>query len=279
MENQYLYGKFEDDNKEKTMSFRVSKETHKLFETHARETYGDVSNGLKEIFLDYMSNHAFRRQSLMGSVRMFIPKYENGEEIKTHRYLPCWESSMGNIPYPSDLLELSNVILNSHLIWDYTKLDLDNWINEESYERDSGFVSKDSDYSIEDGFVVEFHVNNQLDWFRNGVYCVNDEKYKEDDHHRGLIIINHEDIVYYVEFIFEVTPKNIYPVEMLFSRLVTNQEAFEHAMECGNLELAKLIDGFNEGTSNIEHDKQLLLDKRENLLHQIEEIDDKLSKF
>ena len=279
MENFYLFGKFRDDKKEKTMSFRVSKETHKLFETHAKYTYGDVSNGLKEIFIDYMSRHAFRRQSLTSTIKIFIPKCENEEEFENHSHLPTMEFELIGIVPPSNLVDIGNVIVDSDWIKDYNTLDLSKWYIKDSYEDDSGWISKNSVYNIDEGFVVEFPLNNHLDWNRKGVYCINDENLKEDDVHSGLVIVDYEDIVYYVEFIFSIYREKSYPIKVFITHLLTNKDAFERALDCGNLELAKVIDSFNEGTSNIEHDKQMLLDKRENLINQIREIDDKLSKF
>ena len=278
MEHKYLFGKFRDKGKDKTLSFRVSKETHDLFKKHADYNFGDVAKGLKEIFIDYMSQHAFRRQTLTHNVKMFIPKCDE-DDFKNQIYLPCDSYNVGITNIPFDLLDLENVIIDSHVIRDYSKLDLSIWSNKDSYEDDSGWVSKTSSYNIDDGFIVEFSINNQLDRDKNGVYCINDEKDEENNTHEGLVIINYEDVVYYVDFLFTIDLDDVSPINLISPQLITNEEAFERAWECGNLELAKLIDGFKEGISNIEHDKQLLLEKRENLILQVEEIDDKLSKF
>ena len=278
MENRYLFGKYEDDKKEKTMSFRVSKETSDLFERYSKSNYGDISKGLKEIFLDFLSQRAFRRQSLTKNVRMFVPKCKDEEEFEKHSDIPFNDFNVGSVPIPFDLMDLENVIVGERGIWDYTKLDLSNWINEQNYNDDSGWVSKKG-YNICDGFVIEFPLNNQLDNEKHGIYCINDDRDEENNAHSGIAIVNYEDVVYYISFIFTIESKRTYPIDVSYPMLMTNEEAFEYAWECGNLELAKLIDGFNEGTSNIEHDKQMLLEKRENLIQQIGEIDDKLSKF
>ena len=278
MEHKYLFGKFRDERKEKTLSFRVSKETHDLFKKHADYNFGDVSKGLKEIFIDYMSQHAFRRQTLTHNVKMFIPKC-NEEDFEKQISLPCDNYNIGITNIPFDLLDLENVIIDSRGITDYSKLDLNIWSNKDSYEDDSGWVSKNSSYNIDDGFIVEFSINNQLDKDKHGIYCINDEKDEENNAHSGLVIVSHEDMVYYVEFLFTIDLDDMSPIDVISPQLITNEDAFQLAWDCGNLELAKLIDSFKDGISNIEHDKEMLMEKREHLLHQIEEIDDKLSKF
>lgn len=46
-----------------TLCCRISEETKKIFETHAKSKYGDVNTGLKKILFSYMSQYPFRRQS------------------------------------------------------------------------------------------------------------------------------------------------------------------------------------------------------------------------
>ena len=281
MVKHYIFGKFQDNEKETTMSFRVSKETKDLFETHANAIYGGTSNALKEIFLDYMSQYAFRRQTLKEFVRIFVPRCENEEEFEKHGFLPFvdYVSPHWDFEYPKDLLDVKNVIVPPHAVKDVRDWDLDNVMVRDEFDELEGWIHKKSSYELEDGYVIEFPVNNQLDVNVEGIYCFRDDNDLISSH-RGLFILDVGDMVYYIHypFVFQ-EDKSFYPVEMVSPILISNKEAYDYAMDCGNLELAKLIDSFNEGTSNIEHDKQLLMDKRENLIHQIDEIDDKLSKF
>ena len=281
MVKHYIFGKYVDNEKESTMSFRVSKETKKLFETHANAKFGGTSNGLKEIFLDYMSQHAFRRQSLKEFVRIFVPRCESEEDLEKHGFLPYvdYVSPHWEFEYPKDLLDVKNVIVPPHAIKDVRDWDLDNEMIRDEYDELEGWIHKKSSYELEEGYVIEFPVNNQLDVNVEGIYCVsNDEDMFSS--HCGLFIVEVDGMVYYIHypFVFD-SEKTFYPVDLVSPTLHTNEEAYKHAMDCGNLELAKLIDSFNEGTSNIEHDKQMMLEKRENLLNQVREIDEKLSNF
>ena len=270
-----------DNEKETTMSFRVSKETKKLFETHANTKFGGTSNGLKEIFLDYMSCYAFRRQSLKEFVRIFVPRCESEDDLEKHNFLPHEDYGIHHydFEFPKDLLDVHNVVVPPQAIKDVRDWDLSKELILDAYNDLKHFVYKNSSYQIEDGFIIEFPVNNQLDKNINGIYGSNDEEYSVSSH-EGMFIVEYEGMIYYIVYFFDFeSDKSFYPVELQYPRLVSNRDAFQYAMDCGNLELAKLIDSFNEGTSNIEHDKQLLREKRENLLHQLDEIDVKLSKF
>lgn len=281
MVKHYIFGKYVDNEKETTMSFRVSKETKELFETHANAIYGGTSNGLKEIFLDYMSQYAFRRQSLKEFVRIFVPFCENEEDLEKHGFLPYidYVSPHWDFEYPKDLEDVRNVVVPPRAIKDVRGWDLSKELIKDSYDDLKHWIYKESSYQLEDGFVIEFPVNNQLDMDVDGIYRLGDED-ELISSHGGIFIVEYEGFVYYICYAFEFNEdKSYYPVDFKYLRLVSNEEAFFHAMDCGNLELAKLIDSFNEGTSNIEHDKQLLMEKRDNLLNQVREINDKISKF
>ena len=280
MDKHYIFGKFQDNEKERTMSFRVSKETKDLFETHANAIYGGVSNALKEIFLDYMSQYAFKRQTLNQYVRIFIPFCKDEEDFVKHGFLPYIDYISPNWDdYPKDLVDVNNVVIPPHRIYDVGNWDLSNEFLRDNYEDLNHWIHKESSYELEDGLVIVFPVNNQLDKNVNGIYCW-DEDEEMISSHKGLFIVEFGGMVYYIRYAFEFKQdKMFYPVELKYPMLISNREAFSDAMDCDNIELAKLIDSFNEGTSNIEHDKQLLLEKRENLIHQLDEINVKLSKF
>lgn len=274
----HYFGKFRDNSKEETMSFRISKETKDLFKTHAEKHYGGTANALKEIFLEYMSQYAFKRQTINKFVNIWIPRCDSEEDFHKYPLLPERED-MGVLIPPSQLDDLNNVIVESQYIDDVRGWDLDNEFVKTNYDDLDGWITKDSLYRLEDGIVITTPLNNQLDSYNEGIYGRIDFGDDTSSHH-GISIVEFEGVVYYVIYTFEINPnENLYPVKMFSPLLVTNRDAFDYAMDCGNRDLAVLIDSFNDGTSNIEDDKQLLLDKRENLLHQLDEIDDKLSKF
>lgn len=274
----YFFGKFRDDDKEETMSFRISKETKDLFKTHAEKRYGGISNALKEIFLEYMSQYAFKRQTINKFVNIWIPRCESEADFHKHKLLPKQEDIGVLIP-PSKKEDLNNVIVESQYIEDVRGWDLDNEFVKSTYDDYDRWLTKDSMYQLDEGIVITTPLNNQLDSYKDGIYGGIDFGDNLAIHH-GISIVEFEGVVYYIIYSFEINPnETINPVNILSPLLVTNREAFDYAMDCGNRDLAVLIDSFNEGTSNIEDDKQLLLEKRENLLHQLDEIDDKLSKF
>ena len=274
----YYFGKFRDDNGDATMSFRISKETKELFKTHAEKRYGGTANALKEIFLEYMSRYAFRRQTIDYFVRIWIPRCESEEDFHKYQLLPV-DSDYGSLIPPTKLDDLNNVIVESHNIEDVRTWDLEDDFVKSNYDDLNGWIEKKSMYCLDDGIVITIPLNNQLDSDNEGIYggvgFENNLSY-----HHGISIVEFEGVVYYVLYSFQINPNTtIYPVEIFSALLVTNRDAFNYAVDCGNMDLAVLIDTFNEDTSNIEDDKQLLLDKRENLLHQLDEIDEKLSKF
>lgn len=274
----YFFGKFRDDEKEETMSFRISKQTKELFKTHAEKRYGGTSNALKEIFLEYMSQYAFRRQTIDYFVRIWIPICESEEDFDKYPLLPI-DSDYGSLILPQKIDDLNNVIVESQDIEDVRTWDLNDGFLKSKYDDLKGWLDKKSRYTLEEGIVITIPLNNQLDSYNEGIFgSVGFDKCLST--HHGISIVEFEGVVYYVLYSFTINPnKTIYPVEIYSPLLVTNRDAFNHAVDCGNMDLAVLIDTFNDDTSNIEDDKQLLLDKRENLLRQLDEIDEKLSKF
>ena len=150
MVKHYIFGKYVDNEKETTMSFRVSKETKELFETHANAIYGGTSNGLKEIFLDYMSQYAFRRQSLKEFVRIFVPFCENEEDLEKHGFLPYidYVSPHWDFEYPKSLEDVRNVIVPPRAIKDVRGWDLSKELIKDSYDDLKHWIYKDSSYPV-----------------------------------------------------------------------------------------------------------------------------------
>lgn len=270
MEN--LFGKYEDNGKEKTMSFRVSKETQRIFDIHAKKFYGDRGEGLKKIFLDYMSQYAFKRQSLTYLYGVYIPKKE--KQIKYKNDILCYRDEGGG-NFLSNLDDIKNVIVDKG-IWE-----LKHYAESTAYYEDNpkGDLEKYywdcEDIDLDDFIYIKFELNNQLDEAADGIYSIAPEK-DAANIHQGLIIVPYLDDVYYVTFSFSV--ESGYVSSPTFC-LISNSEAYSEAIRCDNLDLAKMIDAFNDGTSNIEKNKEFLKEKRESLIQQIKEIDNLLSQF
>ena len=285
---------FHDNGKEKTLAFRVSKETYDLFKPHAEAKYGTVADGLKRIFLRYMSQYAFKRQLFKKVVYLFVPIFAKEKEILISDKNFVLPDSLRMEPFTIssrvNLFDINNIIISKEGIKDFRNFKTlneynDNELTDDEYERlfDTNEVYKrmckqfsyESDFTLNDGVIVECPLNNLLDRYVNGIY---NWTINNNYGHEGLIIFEFEEKYYYVVFCFET---KYYPVTQKFfnSRLVSNEEAYEKAMECGNIELAKFIDNFNKGLSNIEKNKTMLLDKKEKLLQQINEIDEKLTKL
>ena len=282
MEKQYLFGKFEDNSKEKTMSFRVSKETHDLFEVYANAKWGNTSNALKEMFLEHMSQYSFRRQTLNFFTRVFIPtkgEFDIPDSPRMFISINNPSYTVSEIYLKDDLLDLRNVILSQKNVTDYRGLiDSEDEAIQEDIKESERWLEKKSGYHVDDGFFVDIPLNNHLDSNHEGIYCSGmRENYFQ---HTGLNILNYEGETYYLTYEFNHNPDDMFdPISFRYGITHDNQTAFKQSLACDNIELCKLIDSFNEGTSNIEKDKELLLDKKEKLLNQIEEIDDILSKF
>lgn len=276
-----LFGNYKDNGKEKSMSFRVSKETQRIFDIHSKKVYGGRSEGLKKIFLDYMSKHAFKRQSLNYKIRIYVPRKGTPYESKP-LFLPFQDHIQNVSPmYFKDLDNVENIVISGLGIV-YSKerdeqydSEVDSLINED-YQ---SFLTKyypHPDVDIRDFLVVEIALNNFLDYEMDGIYS-NNPNSKNDSWHSGLNIVDYNGEVYYISYSFEIDPSG--EVVVHSPLLLSNGNSYNFALDCGNIELSKLIDRFNDGTSNIQKNKQLLNEKRENLLKQLEEIDKTLSKL
>ena len=270
-----IFGKLQDKGKEKIISFRVSKETYDLFKPHAESKFGDVSNGLKEIFLDYMSQYPLRRQSLRQCIRIFVPIFKENTNMGNLPYKLDFDDSL--ISCPDDMEDIENTLLSKEYISDFRKVDLSGWWVEETYNELSGWLSKDTDYALEDGVVIESPLNNFLDDNFEGIYSSGEEN---PNHHLGLIIFKFEGEYYYIIISFKVFKYNdSFKIRSWSPWMVSNNDAYKIAIDMGNVNLAKFIDKFNKGVSNVETNKQLLIDKKKDLLHQLEVVEDRLSKL
>lgn len=275
MDNDSIFGRYtdkEEGNKSPTLTCRVSKETKKLFEAHAKSKFGNVSNGLREILFDYMSQYPFRRQILnVGEINIFVPVFNDDGAI----YLP-YDFHVDLFDFlPHDLEDINDVFVSDYHVESYVGVDSSDYPVGDIYHDVAHWIDKESDYNLDEGVIIGCNINNYLDKNIDGMYRGIEEI---DNFHRGLSIFKFEEKYYYIILDFEINRRDevIMPTPPY---LVSNEEAYKMAIECDNIELANFIDNLNEGISNIEKDKQGLINKKEYHLHQIKKIDEKLSKL
>ena len=265
-----------------------------MFKPYAEAKHGKVANALKQIFLDYMSEIVVRRQIFKIGVYLFVPIFNQRKKTlisNTNYNIPDnLQLKPFNISSSINLLDMTNIMVSENNIIDYRNFKTvdeynDNELTDDEYEKLSEDTqvyndlskqfSHDSDFNLKDGVIIKCPLNNFLDRYVNGLYnwTLNNE-----EGHEGLIIFEFEEKYFYIIISFK-TDLYLDSPDSVIPRLVSNKEAHEKAMDCNNIELAKFIDNFNKGLSNIEKDKTMLLDKKEKLLQQINEIDEKLAKL
>ena len=275
MSKESIFGEFKDKEGGKTasLSCRVSEETRKLFEAHAKLNYGDMATGLKLILFDYMSRYAFRRQIVNIPVNIFIPLVEM--EDNEGRMLPCDTRIKIITNFEWTIEHCSNLNSTNCSVTDYRGFTPSNEYEKDEYDKLSHWLHKESDYTLDDGIIITEFLNNYLDKNIDGIYrCIDNL----ENYHKGLFIFEFEGEYYYITTFFGAWDEpELSDTPACY--LISNEEAYEKAFECGNFELAKFIDSLNEGTSNIEKDKEALEDKKEKLIHQLKEIDEKLTKL
>ena len=275
-----IFGRFKnnEDGKTSSLSCRVSKETRDLFKAHAESKFGDVSTGLKEILFDYMSQYPFKRQTFIGvEFNIFVPIFKERDD---YDFLPFDVESVYSDIYVPEWKDVGNLNEIIYSVNDYREFNPPNdWDHEfeiDKYEELVHWLRKDSNFTIEDGIIIHGNLNNVLDKKIDGTYKAIKES---DNFHEGLVIFEFEEKYHYIIFRFEVIKNKGYIDFTTYASLVSNEEAYEKAIESDNIELANFIDNLNEGTSNIEKNKQALINKKEYLINQIKEIDEKLSKL
>ena len=275
MSKESIFERFTEKEGEETttLSCRVTKETRKIFEAHAKSKYGSVTTGLKRILFDYMSQYPFRRQIVNIPVNIFIPLLEMKDNEM--RMLPTDTRYYEIVPLYFEYASEYSIDFNSIncIVSDYREFTPSTEFEEDTYYDFDGWLYKKFGYNLGDGLVVSGFLNNYLDKYIDGVYKDNEFM---DNSHEGLFIFEFEEEYYYICFRFTLEDKYD---DDVYAHLVSNEEAYKMAIECDNIELAKFIDSLNEGTSNIDGNIKLLEDKKKSLQHQIEEIDDKLSKL
>ena len=261
-----LFEEFKDSKKDDTITFRLSSTAKEYFKQHAEACYGSTQKAMDEVFKRYIETITFKRGLVNRTATIFLPKAYKTSEL---------ERDYGN---PLTVYELDeNIIIGTkeeseisdNIIFDNATTISD--VSEYMQNEYKNFLVHEGDYTpIEDYILVTFNLNNYLDKFINGVYCSGDIGF-----HEGLVICIYNDIHYYIHFIFS---EETYRSE-IFTTLISNKEAYDLAMRADNPDLAEVIDGFNEGISNIEMDKSKLLLKKKNLEKQIMEINVQLKNL
>ena len=264
--NPKLFGEFKDLKKDDTITFRLSSTAKEYFKQHAESYYGSTQKAMDEVFKRYMETITFKRGVVNRTATVFLPKANDTSELERDydNQLTVYDLEENSI---IDTNEESN--LSDNIIFD-NATPMNNF-SEYMQNEYKNFLIHEGDYTpIEDYILITFNLNNYLDVFSDGMYCSGDIGV-----HEGLVICNYNGIPYYIHFRFG---EEAYRSE-IFTTLISNKEAYDLAMHVDNLNLAEVIDGFNDGISNIEKDKSRLLLKKKNLEKQIKEIDLKLKNL
>ncbi len=264
--NPKLFGEFKDLKKDDTITFRLSSTAKEYFKQHAESHYGSTQKAMDEIFKRYMETITFKRDVVNRNATIFLPKVNNIKELEREYGTPLTVYDFDENSFVNPKEETN---INDNIIFDNAS-PINN-ISEYMQEEYKNFLIHEGDYTpIENYVIVTFNLNNYLDEFIDGVYCNGDIKF-----HSGLVICIYNDIPYFIYFRFG---EEAYRSE-IYVKLVSNSEAYNLAMNTSNIELAGIIDRFNDGISNIEKDKSKLLLKKKNLEKQIREIDTQLKNL
>lgn len=264
--NHGLFGEFKDLKKDDTITFRLSSTAKEYFKKHAESYYGSTQKAMDEVFKRYMETITFKRGVVNRTATIFIPKVDNISELEIDYGNPMTVYNLDE--NTSEDIKEENNISDNVIFNNTTNIDDISTYTQSEYKN---FLIHEGDYTpIEDYIIATFNLNNYLDVFTNGVYCSGDIGF-----HEGLVICIHNNIPYCIYFRFG---EEAYRSEISVT-LMSNKKAYELAMNANNINLAEVIDRFNDGISNIEKDKTKLLLKKENLEKQIKKIDEQLKNL
>ena len=156
-------------------------------------------------------------------------------------------NALNEISNPNDTMQ--HVFVNDYMDFNSTYD-----IEKEIYDDMNQWINKHSSFNLDEGIVICGFLNNYLDKNINGIYRANEES---DNYHEGLFIFEFEEKYYYIIFSFKADDDGygVYPFSF-YGWLASKKNAYKKAFECGNFELANLIDDLNEGTFHIEKDKK-----------------------
>lgn len=268
-----LFKEDEDNAKDETLTFRLSSDRKEKFIAHAKGYYGSSQKCLEFLLNTYMESLAFKRDQMNFNSTIFIPKVKNQKEVEKYYgdilsgglMVYSTDYDVKHLGYHSDeVLSFRDQIMDDYgETFDEDKgEDEDNWFIEDSIKTYNNFLEGNYDAnSLSDYIILHIIINNYLDEFKDGVYSNGWEKgYMHD----GLNIHVENGIVYYIHTILSIDKVYDFGSEVK-AYLISNEEAYSMAKGCGNMELAKLIDEFNDTTSNIQNDLEEMIDKRNSL--------------
>ena len=275
--HQILFENFKDKGKkDKMLSMRVSSKMKEQFTKHANGWYGDTQKALEHIVGDYMEQIAFKRGNMNKfSNVIFLPIVDSMEDLESYygRQIPVESTDYNNDMNFYRGSTLKNQIVNySGTIYE------EDYVNEygvmpEYYEDDLSkyqhFLDKEWGGDSLDSYIVTNNtLNNHLDGFYKGSYSTNEFTNKA---HRGLSIFILYGVIYYVNTLLSLGEEYEWQCSST-AFLCSNEDAYNYAMEVGNIELAKLIDELNDSTSNIKNNIEELIEKRNKLQRRVNDI-------
>jgi len=264
-----LFGEYwDDDVKSETICFRVSKKAKEYFVSHANGKYGSTQKAMESIFKEYMESIDYKRGKVNQVVVLLIPKFyskKDLDEIKDFEIIDFdddgfWHEKL----FDEFSFKLIDNFHNDVVVKSYDPLvelsDYDKYYFNENLDID-GF-----EINLDDYIIIPFHLNNHLDVFKDGVY-----KTLGGSHHTGLIISQFNDIDFYIRFYFEMGEQPSF-------NIITNEKAFDLAIEVNNENLAKTIASFKDINSK-NADIESLKYKKEQLEKQISDINNRIEKL
>ena len=254
-----IFGKINDEKKEKILSFRVSKKMHSYFETHAKEAYGDTTTGLKEIMFQYMENITYKRGTIYNNPMFIILPKEDiiNEQAKIRDtkneppFNPCEEYNKIN--------DITKVKIYDHI---------------ESYILENRPLDSEEDirdivraYSKDGYIIAHFYLNNYLDKFNKGIYSLDSN---HQNAHRGFIMFECDNQIYNIVLTYELDENGL--LKSGKANIISNSDAYNLAKEKDNIQLAKIIDKYNHESTNIEQNIDDLKNKKKELERQLKEV-------
>ena len=254
-----IFGDIQEGTKEKILSFRVSKEVHSYFESHANARYEDVATGLTQILFQYMESIAFKRGTINNTpMYIILPKEDiiNKEaKIRDTKneppFNPCEEYSKIN-----DVTKVN--------IYD----DVDSYLFENRpFDSEEDIKDMARAYGKEGYIIAHFYLNNYLDKFNNGIYSLDSNN---QNAHRGFIMFEYNGQIYNIVLTYELDENGI--LDSGKAKIISDSEAYNLAKEKDNIQLAKIIDKYNHNAANLEQNIDDLKNKKKELERQLKEI-------
>lgn len=254
-----IFGDIKETDKEKILSFRVSKKVYNIFVSHAEAKYGDKTTGLNQILLQYLESVTFKRGTIYNNPMFIILPKEDiiNKQAKIR--------DTKNEP-PINPCEEYNKID------DITKVKIYDHI--ESYILENRPLDSEEDirdiaraYSKDGYIIAHFYLNNYLDKSNNGIYSLDSN---HQNAHMGFIMFEYNNQIYNIVLAYELDENGL--LKSGKANIISNSDAYKLAREKDNLQLAKIIDKYNHNSTNIEQNIDDLKNKKKELERQLKEI-------